>query len=244
MMRISSKRTFVGLVSLLVWPFSVFAQTATTNGNVVLRRDPSTGSVALAHLSMGARLTLVDAAPDSGFYHVRTEDEQVGWISTKFVIVSPSPTPPTPTPPTPPTPETPCDPILWNHVYHPLRLIVKQQCVTVAGTIVDATAGKKSDGVRHEGDGDTHGWLKVDPEFENLLNAGNISDEDGNLVFEVICRFPVTQKDARSACQGYTDHIVLPPVGSRVRIAGSYVQDTFHAKWNEIHPVTSITVIP
>jgi hypothetical protein len=25
---------------------------------------------------------------------------------------------------------------------------------------------------------------------------------------------------------------------------GSYVQDTFHAQWNEIHPVTSITVIP
>jgi len=54
----------------------------------------------------------------------------------------------------------------------------------------------------------------------------------------------VTQKDAQSACQGYTDHIVLAPVGSRVRIVGSYVQDTFHAKWNEIHPVTSITVIP
>src|SRR5881392_380219 len=95
-----------------------------------------------------------------------------------------------------------------------------------------------------DSDGDTHGWLKVDPEFQNLLNAGNMSDEDGNLVFEVICRFPVTQKDARSACQGYTDHIVLPPVGSRVRLVGSYVQDTFHAKWNEIHPVTSITVIP
>ncbi|SRR6266699_6291411 len=101
MMRIGSKRTFVRLVSLPVWPFSVFAQTATPNGNVVLRRDPSTGSVALAHLSMGARLTLVDAAPDSGFYHVRAEDEQVGWISTEFVIVSPSPTPPTPNAPNP-----------------------------------------------------------------------------------------------------------------------------------------------
>jgi len=31
------------------------------------------------------------------------------------------------------------------------------------GTIVDATNGGKPDGVRHEADGDTHGWLKVDP---------------------------------------------------------------------------------
>jgi hypothetical protein len=75
------------------------------------------------------------------------------------------------------------------------------------------------------------------------LNAGNMSDEDGNLVFEIVCRFPVKQKDAQAACQGYTDDVQLPKVGSRVRIVGSYVQDTFHAKWSEIHPVTSITVI-
>ncbi len=114
----------------------------------------------------------------------------------------------------------------------------------MTGKIVDATAGKKADGVRHEGDGDTHGWLDVDPQFKNLLNDGNISDEQGNLVFEIVCRFPVTQKDAQAACQGYTDHVTLPPAGSHVRIVGTYVQDTFHAKWNEIHPVTSISVIP
>jgi len=244
MMRISSKRTFVGLFFLFVCPFSVLAQTAATNGNVILRRDPWTGSVALAHLPKGARLTLVDATPDNGFYHVRTEDEQVGWVSSEFVIVSPSPTPPTPTPPTSPTPETPCDASLWNHVYHPLRLIVKQPCITVAGTIVDATAGKKPDGVRHEADGDTHGWLKVDPEFENLLNAGNISDEQGNLVFEIVCRFHVSQQDAKAACANYTDQVSLPPVGSHVQIVGTLVQDTFHAKWMEIHPVTNITVVP
>jgi hypothetical protein len=97
---------------------------------------------------------------------------------------------------------------------------------------------------RHEKDGDTHGWLKPDTEFQNLVNAGNVSDEGGNLVFEIVCRFPVTQADAKAACQGYTDHVTIPPVGSHVRIVGSYVQDTFHAKWMEIHPVTSITVIP
>jgi len=252
-MKMNSMRTFVGLLILLICPFSVLGQTATTNRNVILRRDPSTASVALAHLPQGARLTLVDEAPDSGFYHVRTEDEQVGWVWSKFVTVSLAPTvpsaqavprttPPAPQPPQPP--ETQCDPSLWSHVYHPTRLIVKQQCVAVTGTIVDATAGKKADGVRHEGDGDSHGWLKVDPEFETLLNAGNMSDEGGNLVFEIVCKFRVSQQDAKTACANYTDQVSLPPVGSHVQIVGTLVQDSFHAQWMEIHPVTRITVLP
>jgi hypothetical protein len=245
--KMTSTRIFTGVLFLLSCPFSASAQTATTNRNVILRRDPSTASVALAHLSRGARLTLVDESPTSGFYHVRTEDDQVGWAWSKFVTLSgPSTSPPTP-PPAPPTPQQPvtqCDSSLWSHVYHPLRLIVKQQCVSVTGTVVDATAGKKADGVRHEADGDSHGWLKVDPEFENLLNAGNMSDEGGNLVFEIVCKFPVSQQDAKAACANYSDHVSLPPVGSHVQIDGSLVQDTFHAKWMEIHPVTRITVVP
>jgi len=249
-MKMNSMRTFVGLLILLICPFSVLGQTATTNQNVILRRDPSRASVALAHLAEGARLTLVDGAPDSGFYHVRTEDEQVGWIWSKFVTLSPAPTLPTAqavpqaTPQASQPPETQCDPNLWTHVYRPMRLIVKQQCLAVTGTIMDATAGKKSDGVRHEADGDTHGWLKVDSQFENLLNAGNMSDEGGNLVFEIVCRFPVSQQDAKVACANYTNQVSLPPVGSHVQIVGTLVQDSFHAQWIEIHPVTRITVLP
>jgi hypothetical protein len=73
---------------------------------------------------------------------------------------------------------------------------------------------------------------------------GLVSIHEGRLVFEIVCRFPVTQTDAKSACQGYKDQVKLPAVGSRVRIVGTYVQDSFHAQWMEIHPVTSITVIP
>jgi len=54
----------------------------------------------------------------------------------------------------------------------------------------------------------------------------------------------VTQTDGKAACQGYKDQVHLPPVGAHVRIVGTYVQDTFHAQWMEIHPVTRITVIP
>jgi len=138
---------------------------------------------------------------------------------------------------------TGCGDGLWKHVYNPQRLLVKQGCITVTGVIVDATAPKhQPDGVRHEGDGDTHGWLKVDSQFANLLNAGNTSDEGGNLVFEIVCHFTVTQTDAKPACAGFKDHTTIPPVGTHVALSGTFVQETNHAKWNGIHPVSSITV--
>lgn len=156
------------------------------------------------------------------------------------------PTTPPVTPTAPSTTTAQCDASLWDHVYNPQRLIKQPQgCISVTGTIVDATAPQKShepDGVRHEADGDTHGWLKLDPAYQNLLNAGNMSDEGGNMVFEIVCKFPVTQPDATAACENYKSPIQIPPVGSHVRMTGTYVQDTNHAKWMEIHPVTSIVV--
>lgn len=246
MNRIAARATALALLGLL--PMLAVAQEATTTRNANLRRDPSTASPVITVLHRGARLALVDASADSGYYHVRTEDDQVGWVYARLLSISGAPPVPPPEPPatagTGAAPAGTCDATLWSHVYHPTRLIVKNGCVTVTGTIVDATSGRSPDGVRHEADGDTHGWLKVDPQFENMLNAGNQSAEGGNLVFEIVCRFPVTQKDAQAACSGYTDHVQLPPVGSRVSVVGTYVQDTFHAQWDEIHPVTSITVIP
>jgi hypothetical protein len=239
-------RTLIWILFLLACPSLLWAQLATVNRNVILRRDPATTSPAVAHLPKGARVTLVDENADSGYYHVRTEDDQVGWVYSRALTVAQAPQ--APAPPAPlallPALATGCDSSLESHVYHPTRLIVKLQCIAVTGKIVDATSGMEPDGVRREKDGDTHGWLKPDPEFQDLLNAGNKSDEGGNLVFEIVCRYPVTQPDAKAACHGYTDHVALPPVGSHVRILGTYVQDTFHAQWMEIHPVTSITVVP
>jgi hypothetical protein len=60
----------------------------------------------------------------------------------------------------------------------------------------------------------------------------------------VFYRFPVTQADAKSACPvTYHTPVQIPAVGSHVRVVGTYVQETNHAKWMEIHPVTSIEVI-
>jgi hypothetical protein len=72
-----------------------------------------------------------------------------------------------------------------------------------------------------------------------------VSDEGGNLVYEIVCKFKVSQADAKDACPlTYHTPVQLAPVGSRVQIVGSYVQDTYHAQWMEIHPVSKITVIP
>jgi len=244
-MNITFKRFLLWILFLAGCPSSLLAQQATTNRSVILRRDPSKASPVVEHLVKGVRLTLVDATAQEGFYHVKTEDDQVGWVWAKYITVSQASTAPTSTAPGAPTsPQEQCDGSMWNHVYHPQRLIVRQPCISVTGTIVDATGGRHADGVRHEKDGDTHGWLRVGPEFQNLLNAGNISDEGGNLVFEIVCKFHVTQADAKAACMGYQNQVALPRVGSHVRIVGSYVQDTFHAQWMEIHPVTSIKVIP
>lgn len=247
-MRFPCVRTAIGAVCLLISFCSLDAQQATVIHGVSLRGDPSTQNPPIGHLQRNSTVTLLAPKPKTGFYHVKTADGTQGWVGVKYLTVEsgavPQPTPSSPDAPTlPAVGSTGCDVTLWTHVYNPQRLIVKQKCITVTGTIVDATNGKKSDGVRHEPDGDTHGWLKVDPGFENLLNAGN-SAEGGNLVFEIVCKFPVTQADAKAACPlTYHTPVQLPAVGSHVSVVGSYVQDSNHAKWMEIHPVTKITVI-
>src|SRR6266404_5074139 len=100
-----------------------------------------------------------------------------------------------------------CTESLWKHVYNPERLQIHNRCVTITGTIVDATAGKRKDGVRHEADGDCHGWLKLDAGQEKYLNTGNLSNEKGNLVFEIVCMFKVTQADAKQSCRGYSNKV-------------------------------------
>lgn len=240
-MRISLRTAvqILGCICLvLVLAFEGWAQQVTVTRPVNLRPSPATTEPRIELLRPGSNLTLVDATPQNGFYHVQAADGKQGWVWSKNVTIVTALEAVLPK-------SSECDDSLWDHVYNPQRLIVKEQCVAVTGTIVDATNGKKADGVRHEPDGDTHGWLDLDPQFKALLNAGNISSEGGNLVFEVVCMFRVSQADAKTACPStFHNQVEIPPVGSHVRIVGTYVQDTNHARWMEIHPVTSITVTP
>lgn len=140
-----------------------------------------------------------------------------------------------------------CGDGLWRHVYNPQRLTIRRACVTVTGILVDPTASRTHparDGVRHEADGDTHGWLRVDSAFAGLINDGNRLDEDGNLVFELVCHYTVKQLDARPACEAFHDTTEIPPSGAHVAITGTLVMDDNHARWNEIHPVSRIEVLP
>ena len=240
-MKTTLRNLALGISLFVFCSACLWAQQGTAKRSLVVRRDPSRSSPAVDHLSKGDRLTLIQATADNSYYHVTTEHDVTGWaLASGITVAQPPDTPPTPPPQ--PSSSGQCDDTLWGHVYHSYRLIVNQTCISVTGTIVDATNGKKADRVRHEADGDTHGWLKLDPPFENLLNDGNKSAEGGNLVFEIVCKYPVTQADAKTACSNYQNKVDIPPVGSHVRIVGVYVQDTFHAQWMEIHPVTSITV--
>jgi len=251
----------LSLVGIIAVPGMIAAQQAVATAAVNVRAGQSTSSRIITHLNAGDTVSLLSATKTSGYYHIEERDSTKGWVYARYLrVITGSTTPVTPVAPTTPTttthvgasaPGTPgtaalhgCGDHLWQHVYHPQRLLVKQECVTVRGTIVDATKGREPDGARHESDGDTHSWLQVDAAYRDMLDAGNTSDEGGNLVFEIVCHYTVKQADAKPACNGFADHTVIPPVGTHVEITGAYVQDTNHAKWNEIHPVSKIVAKP
>lgn len=238
-------RMMLAALAIAFWAQGAVAQSVTVVHDVNLRPDPSSEYPPIRLLTPSEpALTLLDPSPHSGYYYVVTAQAESGYVWTKLVKVTAQPAPViTPGPGVPGSATVVgCGDGRWKHVYHPSRLLVLQNCVTITGTIVDATNHHEPDGVRHEKDGDTHGWLRVDSQFANLINAGNTADEQGNLVFEIVCHFPVTQPDAQPACQGWADHQTIPPVGTRVAITGTLVREKNHGKWIEIHPVSKIKV--
>ena len=104
------------------------------------------------------------------------------------------------------------------------------QCKVVTGTIEEQDANE---------DGDEHMLLKLDAGQDDLLTKRNLKKKNGDLVIEVVCANPVTDKKAVEACRGYSNPIQIPNIGDHVRVTGSYVNDT-HNDWTEIHPVSKI----
>jgi hypothetical protein len=248
--------TSLCVLLLVAGSAALFGQTAVTTRSTNLRRDSSTRHTPIRLLEAGKQLSLLSSQKRNGYYHVETSDSASGWVWAGNIRIDTAATvaphlnsvAPGPVVIGPAVPGSNslagCGDGLWQHVYHPNRLLVMNECVTVTGTIVDDTKGRNSDGVRHEADGDTHGWLRPDPQFANLLDNGNMSAENGDLVFEIVCHYRVTQADAKPACSAFGDHTVIPPVGSHVAITGTFVQDTNHQRCNEIHPVSKILVVP
>lgn len=114
-------------------------------------------------------------------------------------------------------------------VYHPDRLIVRNPCLTVTGTVRL---------VRAEPDGDFHIRLALDPPYANLINERNRAEQQGSLVVEIVCDNPVSQQDAVATCASVSSALRLPPpsAGAHISVTGPYVIDASHG-WMEIHPL-------
>jgi len=120
-----------------------------------------------------------------------------------------------------------------SHVYNPYRLNIVRSCITASGVV---------DNVLEEADGDYHVRLALDSQYSNLTNASNDQYQYGDLVVEIICALPITQSDAVSACQNYTNNITIPSISDHITVTGPYVLDTDHYSWAEIHPVYTLTI--
>ena len=119
------------------------------------------------------------------------------------------------------------------NVYAPSRLKVLSRCRTVSGTIVSS---------QREADGDFHLYLRVDPKYASMLNAGNRANHGNTLVLEIV---PADQagcikghKVKDGICSGV--HLATPKNGRHVTVTGPWVYDRNHG-WNEIHPVWQIS---
>lgn len=128
------------------------------------------------------------------------------------------------------------------NVYHEDRLVVRKACMTVTGTVAY---------VAHEDDGDVHVDLALPASEASLLNSANYSQQDGQLVTEIVpadepgCPPGQPPKPPSGTynygiCTGAD--LATPPLGATVRETGPYVLDQDHG-WMEIHPVWSITIL-
>lgn len=144
-----------------------------------------------------------------------------------------------------------CDSSLWTHVYHGTyatakdRLVPQSLCTTITGVLVDA---------KPEGDGDLHIHIKLDSQYASMLNPRNKDTkhkgQHGYFVIEPVCTKTPVQSDTvqEKVCDGFTQkdlYNAKTMKGKRVQVTGAYVTDVEAGHgWNEIHPVTKITVIP
>lgn len=104
-------------------------------------------------------------------------------------------------------------PLAWVH--DPDRLQVREGCVFVQGTVLDAAAPHP------EGDGDLRYLVRLDASYARL-------GDSGRLWLEVV-----------PAHQG---EVPRPVPGQTVQAIGTHVYDTVHG-WHELHPTTWIRLL-
>jgi hypothetical protein len=93
--------TLVPAVLAVVFASPGLAQQATVVRNVSLRSDPSTGNPPIRLLRPSENVTLVEPNKTSGYYHVRTQQGEEGWVWARNLSVvsggAPSPSAGAPT---------------------------------------------------------------------------------------------------------------------------------------------------
>lgn len=122
---------------------------------------------------------------------------------------------------------------IFSHVYNPDRLQIINPCIVVTGLV---------DNLIEEADGDYHVRLALDAKYSNLTNDANVQYQHGDLVVEIICAHSISQQDAVSACQGYTNNVTLPTINDHITVTGPYVLDNDHYGWAEIHPAYTLSI--
>ncbi len=69
----------IGAVLLgAAWP--ALADEAAVTRNANLRRDPSTARPPIRRLAPPDEVEIIDPTPTNGYYHVRDEDKEEGWV--------------------------------------------------------------------------------------------------------------------------------------------------------------------
>src|SRR2546426_7675977 len=92
-------------VLIFVAAVASFAQQAVVTHNTNLRRDPSTQHRPIRQLTPPDTVELIEPEQNSGYYHVRTADDEEGWVFARFLRIlsdsEPEPASPATAPATP-----------------------------------------------------------------------------------------------------------------------------------------------
>ncbi len=108
-MKTTSRRLTVMVVVFLGALSMAAVRQATVKRNVNLRSDPSTDNPPIELIPANSTLTLLDLAPQHGYYHVKAEDGREGWVwgrNISLAAVTPEPSTGGPAPPPTSTPQT------------------------------------------------------------------------------------------------------------------------------------------
>ncbi len=116
-----------------------------------------------------------------------------------------------------------------NYVYHPDRLQVLDQCLTMSGMVAN---------VIEEDDGDLHIRVTLDPPYQHYLTSAN-ANQHGDLVVEPVCVISPTYAPAIPVCAADPHPMSgpFPSIGQHVVMQGRYVLDLEHGGWAELHPL-------